>query len=170
VIVAVGGVLLWRIPISGPEGGATLRIRVIDTRQHIADKPNIYVYLKNASTVPFYITTNLDPFVGGQGMFRNYYLTLSGPRNAMESTRLFLGALVSLNEQQLLQTGIIALLEPGETYSGMLPVDAWSDLVREPGQYRISAGYRGTGTGAPLRYPLLDKHIESKAVTVEILN
>lgn len=170
LVAVVGTVGLWQLPMTLPAGLPTLHIRIANARPHLADKPDIHVYLKNGSSAPVYVTTNLDPFVSGQGMFRNYFLTLSGAENSSQSTRMFLDAFqLSLNEEQLVQTGIVRLLGPGDTYSGRLPIDTWADLVPEPGLYRISAGYRGTGVSVPLKYPMLEKPLESGAETVVIV-
>ena len=171
VLIAVAATAaLWYAPVVPPSADPTLQIRIPNSTARLSDKPDVRVYLHNGSSDPIYITTNLDPFVGGAGMFRNYYLLVSGPHGATQSTRLFLGALqLPMDEQQMVQSGILALIGPGRTYSGTLLIDTWADLVPAPGQYRISAGYRGTGVGRPLQYSVLDKHLESRGVAVVIL-
>jgi hypothetical protein len=170
LFAAAATALLWRAPVRAPSGEPALRIRIPSSAARLPDRPDIRVFLHNGSTQPVYITTNLDPFVGGAGMFRNFYVLVSGAHGATQSTRAFLGAIQPpMDEQQLAGTGIIALIQPGGTYSGRLPIDTWADLVPEPGIYRISVGYRGTGVSAPLQYPVLDKHLESNIASVVIL-
>ena len=103
-------------------------------------------------------------------MYRNYYLLVTSEHNAMQSTKMFLEPLMTIrDEQQMVRGGLVALLLPGTTYSGRVPVDAWSDLTNEPGEYRISAGYRGTVSGVASKYPMLNQHLESNSVRVELL-
>jgi hypothetical protein len=172
VLVLVAGAAtagLWCAPLALPSGDVTLSLRVDSTTARLSDKPDIRIYLHIGSPNRLYITTNLDPFVGGAGMFRNYYLLVSGRSGASQSTHLFLDALqLPMSEQQMLQTGVLLLLEPGRTYSGRMPIDTWSEVVPEPGQYRLSGGYRGTGPTQPLSFSILESHLESNAVAVII--
>jgi hypothetical protein len=169
LVAASATAALWYTPAAPDRSDVSLRIRISNSTAHLADKPDIRVYLHNGLSTPIYITTNLDPFVGGTGMFRNYYLLVSGSRGATQSTRLFLGAMqLPMEEQQMVRAGIIALIQPFQTYSGKLPVDSWAELAPGPGHYQVSAGYRGTGVGKPLQYPVLDRHLESNLVTVVI--
>jgi hypothetical protein len=171
VVIAVAATVgLWNIPRLSDSGDPTLRLRILNPRAHLSDKPDILVHLRNSSSVPLYVTTNLDPFVGGATMYRNYYLLVSGAHNTTQSTKLFLEPFFTIDdEQQMVHAGVVTLLLPGKTYSGRVPVDAWSDLADEPGEYRISAGYRGTVSGVASKYPMLDQHLESNSVRVVLL-
>jgi hypothetical protein len=61
----------------------------------------------------------------------------------------------------MLATHAIVLLEPGQTFSGWMPLDEWSELVSSPGACSISVHYSGTVPDGSFSHPFLSQPAES---------
>lgn len=150
---------------------ADLRVRVIPDGVKLAKPAKVVVSLTNVGAESFYITTSLDPFVGGRALLRNFYITLAGGCEPIPIQRMFIDSSIStLTEAQLLAANAIVLLKPGQTFNGLMPLDEWRDLVSKPGNCSIQVHYSGTAPDGSFSHPFLSDAIESFPAEFRVLD
>jgi hypothetical protein len=134
-----------------------------------SDPAKLRVTVTNQSSNEVFVTTNMDPFVSGTGLLRNYYFTMTGPCKPRVPNRATLNfGFGSFGERDLLNVRAIALLNKNQSYSGELPLETWDTLASQPGKCWIQAHYRGEVPPGEFSSPFVSESLHSNFVEVTI--
>jgi hypothetical protein len=127
------------------------------------------VTLTNVWRDAFYVTTNMDTFVSGTGLLRNYYFTITGACKPRQITRATLNfGFGTFGERELLNAGAIVLLKPGQSHRGDLPLETWGSLVSAAGRCWIQAHYRGEIPSGEFSRPFISQSLHSNYVEIDV--
>jgi len=135
----------------------------------MGEPAKLKVTITNEAADPVYVTTNMDPFVSGTGLLRNYYFTMTGPCKPRVPNRATLNfGFGSFGERDLLNVRAIALLGKNQSYSGDLPLETWETLASQPDRCWIQAHYRGEAPPGEFSHPFVSQSLHSNFVEVMI--
>jgi len=135
----------------------------------MGEPAKLKVTITNEAADPVYVTTNMDPFVSGTGLLRNYYFTMTGPCKPRVPNRATLNfGFGSFGERDLLNVRAIALLGKNQSYSGDLPLETWETLASQPDRCWIQAHYRGEAPPGEFSHPFVSQSLHSNFVEVTI--
>ena len=135
----------------------------------LSEPAKLKVTVTNESPSAVYVTTNLDPFVSGTGLLRNYYFTMTGPCKPRVPNRATLNfGFGSFGERDLLNVRAITLLSKNQSYSGELPIETWDTLAGQPGKCWLQVHYRGEAPPGEFSRPFVSQGLHSNFVEVTV--
>jgi hypothetical protein len=135
----------------------------------LSDPAKLRVTVTNQASNEVFVTTNMDPFVSGSGLLRNYYFTMTGPCKPRVPSRATLNfGFGSFGERDLLNVRAIALLTKNQSYSGELPLETWETLASQSGKCWIQAHYRGEAPPGEFSHPFVTQSLHSNFLEVTI--
>jgi hypothetical protein len=165
------------LPLVHADGGlgdnfarlAVLQVRVDPRGQGLEQPADINLELKNTSPIPYYVTTNINPFILGDCTLSNFHIGVS-PQSSVNSLITIIDCFqqVTLDEQESVRDGSIILLQPAQALNSRMHFARWRDLVGIAGTYQIRITYSGRGPDGMYSHQFLKQRIKSNVLTVTI--
>jgi hypothetical protein len=172
------------ITVRSVEQPASLEIATSQSIVHDDEQLTLEVRLTNRGDNAFYLPTKVHPLVGGNGPATAYYLEVRHPEQKVYTDPVGIAADVATSyrptEEQLLQSGTIAKLAPGQSFMTTVTVSVSSlkyeagvsSVSKAAGEYSIRMRFepRGVPGQGAFGTGFLLERLFSNALAVRILD
>ena len=172
------------ITVKPAEQPASLVIETSQRTVRESEKLTLEVRLTNRANAPFYVPASVDPLEGGDSLNSAFHLEVRHPGEQVYTDPITIvghvGPSYRPSEEELLQSGTIARLAPGETLvrtvtvsvNGLKREAGVSNVSKTAGEYLIRMRFepRGVFGQADFGTKFLWERLFSNTVTLRILD